>query len=248
MTDPRRVELLLDVPWSHPAWELEDGVTMPYGTTQDECARVLVSLLRRWIERTGRSAEVHRDRAVRWDEAHPAVGVDPDVCLLEPAPDTDDREFNSICLWRPGFSAPRLAIEIVSDATARKDYVDGPKKYAACGVQELWVYDPHREGPDDDGGPWAVQVWERGRNGRFRRTYAGDGPAWSAVLGAWIHERVEARRLRVCDDEEGARAWPTADEEADAARAVIEAERAEKQSALARLAALEAELAALRGG
>ncbi len=250
----KRVELAFEVPWTHPSWVLEDVEVTPESAAQDEAAQTMVSTWRRWARAAARPAKVCRNLAVRWDEEHPAVGVDPDVCLLDPAPDAPDAELTSLCLWRPGTQPPRVALEIVSASTAAKDYSEGPRKYAASGTRELWVFDPLRLGPSDDGGPWALQVWARGRRGQFRRVYAGDGPARSEELGAWLVATDDGMRLRVSDDEEGARLWPTEEEEAERSRAELEAERAAKEAeraakeaALARVAELEALLAA-RGG
>ena len=40
-----------------------------------------------------------------------------------------------------------VADEVVRESTAAKDYDDGPARYAAAGVRELWVFDPLRMGP-----------------------------------------------------------------------------------------------------
>jgi hypothetical protein len=108
-----------------------------------------------------------------------------------------------------GFAPPVLAVEIVSEGTANKDYEEGPQKYAACGVRELWVFDPARLGPHLHGGPWVLQLWERSRNGRFRRTFAGDGPAWSEVMQAWLIPAGDGVHLLLSDDEAGEKVWPT---------------------------------------
>ncbi|MFO0606047.1 MAG: Uma2 family endonuclease [Polyangiales bacterium] len=207
---------------------------MPVSAVQNDATRTLESTWRAWARRVGRAVAVYRDLAVRWDEAHPRVGVDPDVCLLEPPPATPARELRSLRTWVEGDEAPKVACEVVSLDNPEKDYRVGPRKYAAAGVQELWVFDPQRFGPDDDGGPWGLQVWERGKAGDFRRAYVGDGPAWSAYFGAWLVVKGDGMLLRIADDEEGTRLWPTEAEEADAAKA--------------RVAELEAQLAALRGG
>ena len=78
MRATNRVELTFEVPFTHPSWVIEDDVTMPEPATQDECTRVLVSVLRCEAEREGHDWQVHRNRALRWDEKNPRVGVDPD--------------------------------------------------------------------------------------------------------------------------------------------------------------------------
>ncbi len=60
--------------------------------------------------------------AVRWDRAHPKFGVDPDVLLVEPTPPGGERGFTSVCTWELGHRPPRVAVEVVSESTAAKDY------------------------------------------------------------------------------------------------------------------------------
>jgi hypothetical protein len=247
MTQARkRVELTFEVPYTHPSWVLEDA-KVPISAVQDDASRVTDSTWRAWARRVGRAVSVRRDLAVRWDEEHPRIGVDPDVCLLEPPPATPEAELTSLRTWQAGDDPPKVACEVVSRSNARKDYGAGPRKYAAAGVQELWVFDPQRFGPGDDGGPWVLQVWERGRAGDFRRVYAGDGPAWSAYFGAWLVVPGDGMTLRLSDDEEGTRIWPTEAEEAERARTEAERARDEAAAMKERVAALEAQLAALRG-
>jgi len=153
----------------------------------------------------------------------------------------------------PGNAPPILAIEVVSETNPHKDYVVAPDKYAASGARELWIFDPLLAGPSSHGGPHRLQVWQRDDEGRFVRSYAGDGPARSEVLSAFVFTADGARKLRIADDAEATRVSSTAEEAERAAReserAAKEAERAAKESeraateeALARVAALEAEL------
>lgn len=223
---------------------------MPEGAVQDAATQCAVSWLSGGLRRRGRNVAVRRNPALRWDEAHPKVGVDPDVCVLEPPPDLPPGELTSLCTWREGVSPPIIALEIVSERTAAKDYDEGPRKYAASGTRELWVFDPQRFGPDDDGGPWVLQLWERGRNDQFRRIYVGNGPVRSEALGAWLRVSADGLTLRASDDEDGALLWPTEREEAEAANAAratavaaLDSERRAREAAEARVAALEALLA-----
>ena len=247
----RRVVLTFEVPWTHPDWVLED-TQMPVSAVQDNASTVVASVWRAGARRHGRSVQVRRDLAVRWDEEHPSVGVDPDVCLLDPPPDVPEATLTSLRLWEPGHHPPRVALEVVSENNAAKDYGVGPRKHAASGLRELWVFDPMRYGPTDDGGPWVLQLWARGKTGEFRRVYAGDGPAWSEAFGAWVVVSRDGMFVRLSDDEEGAALWPTEAErehaETERERSEKERERSEKERALARVAELEAQLAQLRGG
>ena len=231
------VDVVFEAPrWSE-RWTLEDDVTMPESSEHRLACEWLESLLRMWIARTGRDAAVHANLALRWDEEHPKVGVDPDVCLVAPAPPPG--QLRSLRTWEPGHHAPTIAIEVVSRDTARKDYLEGPAKYAASGTRELWIFDQERCGRGLMGGPWALQVWKRTEAGAFRQVYAGDGPAYSEAIDAWLVVTDDGTRLRVADDEAGQRRWPTERERAEA-----ELRRAE--AAEGEVAALRAALAAMR--
>jgi Uma2 family endonuclease len=161
---------------------------------------------------------------VRWSRETPAIGVDPDVCVLEPPPPEGDA-LSSLRLWEPGHVAPILAVEIVSPTRADKDYLQSPAKYAVNGTGELWVFDPELAGPKDGGGgPYRIQVWRRGQEGDFLRVYAGAGPAWSATTKAWLVAVDEGKTLGLADDEQGTRLWLTGEQQAQR-RAELLAER-----------------------
>ncbi len=242
------VSVEVDVPSWDDRWVLRDDDNMPESPEHVDACALLKDVLRAWIARTGRDAYAGCNIALRWDGAHPQIGVDPDVYLVEPAPAAPMPK--SLRTWVPGHHAPRVAVEVVSEDSAEKDYVDGPQRYAASGTRELWVFDPERHGRASVGGPLVLQVWRRMRGERFRRVYAGDGPAYSEELGAWLVVTDEGRRLRVADDEAGERLWPAAAEEADErAREANERTREANdraREANERAAAAEAELAALR--
>src|SRR5277367_784831 len=179
-----RIEIVYDVPNADERWVLEEE-TMPESALHDEIILLLVELLKAWAQRVPRDLRVGRNLALRWNQALPRVGVDPDVYLVEPAPPEGD-DTKSLCTWKPGHVAPRVAVEVVSETTAEKDYAEGPEKYAASGTGELWVFDPLRAGPSLRGGPFVLQIWGRDAEGHFRRVYAGAGPAQSEALGAWL--------------------------------------------------------------
>jgi hypothetical protein len=145
-----------------------------------------------------------------------------------------------------------VAVEVVSRDTAEKDYLEGPAKYAASGTRELWVFDPERRGRGALG-PSVLQVWRRMDDGAFRRVFAGDAPAYSDELGAWLVVTDDGTRLRLADDEAGERRWLTGEEaaraqaqadreRAQAERAQAQAERARADALAERIAALEAQL------
>jgi hypothetical protein len=211
-------------------WELTDDPPMPEPVLQDQGARTLVLVLEHHITTACLDASTGSRLAVRWDRQHPTVGVDPDVYLVEPAlaPDT-----TSLRLWEPGRKPLRLAIEIVSQSTADVDYLDKPERYAASGTRELWIFDPLGFGPSitAHGGPYRLQVWRRITEEKFKRIFAGDAPAYSRELGAWIVVTDDGRQLRIADDRAGTRLWPTAAEAERQARAVAEKGREDERQA-----------------
>jgi Uma2 family endonuclease len=231
----RRPKLVYEIAPVREDWVLtEDKV--PESRPHDLVAERLRDLLVAWAQRTGRRVAVCRNLAVRWDEARPAIGVDPDVCVLEPPPPQGD-ELMSLLLWDTGHFPPCLAVEIVSASRADKDYGQSPEKYAANGTRELWVFDPKMAGPKAYGGPFRLQVWRRDADDDFQRVYAGAGPVWSEAVQGWLFAVNEGRSLRLADDEAGTSWWMTGEE---AERAAKEAERAAKE---AERAAKEAERA-----
>ncbi len=208
--------------WSR--WELPEIPPMPRGAWHNVVQRSMASTLEAEIARSGRDARVYEEVAVRWMQERPKVGVDPDVCWVEPAPPEGDR-LRSLLTWREGHAVPRFALEVVSPTNPTKDYEIAPDRYADLGVEELWIFDPDLEGPRAAGGPYRLQVWRR-EGEDFRRVHAGDGPCRSLALGAWLVLTQERRMLRVADDPFGQRLWPT---EAERERAEKERERAEKE-------------------
>jgi Uma2 family endonuclease len=260
---PSSVTVRYEVPASRENWTLSEEL-MPESQPHDLVLDLLKLLLLAWVKRTGIDAQVARNLAVRWDEAHPSIGVDPDLCLIIPTTPEGD-ELSSLCLWHDGHRAPVLAIEVVSEKTPRKDYVSAPDRYAASGTGELWIFDPKLAGPKSHGGPFRVQLWRRGSEGDFTRVYAGDGPVRSPAVGGFLVAVDEGRRLRLADDEALTSFWITPEEAERAAkeaeraakeaeraakeaeRAAKEAERAAKEAALAKVAELEEQLRRLRG-
>jgi hypothetical protein len=229
-------------------WVLPE-MKVPESRPHDRASELFHDQLEAWIERTGRDALVARNLAVRWNESQRRIGVDPDVCLIEPAPPERD-DIISLCVWKPGHRVPRFALEIVSLNHPYKDYAESPDKYAACGTEELAVFDPLLAGPSAGAGPHPLQVWRRDASGVFVRLYAGSGPAHSTVLGAWLHVVEAGKRLRVADDEQGNHLWRTREEAAfeseTQARDRERAARDREQAALRRIAELESEVDRLR--
>jgi Uma2 family endonuclease len=227
---PQRIRLVYEVEEQPQRWLLEEDV-VPETPLHDQCIVLLQAILAAWAARTRRSISAARNLACRWDETDARVGVDPDLCLIEPALPPEARQLHT---WEPGQLPPRLAFEIVSGSTAAKDYQDAPARYARLGTREVWIFDPLREGPSLTGGPFVLQGW-RWDGEQMARVQAGSGPAWSEELEAWLVVTDEGRRLRVAEDEAGAKLWLTEAEEQARLRREAE-ERAEAaERALAEL-------------
>ncbi len=203
-------------------WALPEE-TVPESQPHDQTIELLKAILVHWAARTHRDVQVARNLAVRWIREQPNIGADPDLCIISPKTPEGD-ELESLCTWLPGHTPPRVAIEVVSRRDPYKDYAVSPEKYAACGVNELWVFDPKMIGPRALGGPHRIQIWVRNPDGTFERMHAGEGPAYSPGLGAWLFAVDEGRRLRIADDREGTSFWPTGEESARARIAELEAE------------------------
>jgi Uma2 family endonuclease len=220
-------------------WEV--GETLPSSFLHDEIVTLLRAILTAWAAKFRPDALVVRDLAFRWDRERPKHGVDPDVAVFVPRPPEDLADLRSVCTWKEGHRPPLLAIEVVSDTEPRKDYTIAPEKYGSSGARELVVFDPMLTGPRSHGGPFVLQVWRRDETGAFTRVHAGDDPGYSEALGAHlvvVDTGDGGRRLRFAEDGAGERLWLTAEEAA----------RAEQEAARARIAELEAQLAAVRRG
>lgn len=233
-TQHRRIGLLYQVEPYPQSWMIEDDEKVPQSRPHHLRGNRLEQLLLGWKARTGRDVQVGRELALRWDEAHPQVGVDPDVYVVEPPPPEGD-EVMSLKTWQTGHHPPLLAVEVVSKSRPGKDYSSSPLKYAAAGARELWVFDPELVGPRAQEGPFRIQVWRRDEEGNFTRVYAGEGPVYAAAIDAWVFAVDEGRSLALADDEAGTRWWRTPEEAA----------HADAEEARAHAARLEAKLRAL---
>jgi hypothetical protein len=231
------------------AWVIPEG-PVPESTAHQLAVYRIYCLLLSWSRRMqgARSIRIGQELAVRWLEQHPRTGIDPDVCVLDPAP-TDFDDLTSLRLWEPGRVPPRLAIEVVSASHPYKDYVAIQERYAAMGVEELLVFDPLLQGPRSLGGPVALQMWRRDATLSFERVHFGDEPVHSLVLDAWCIP--DGRNLHIADDRSGTALWPTDSDllkaaEAVAARAVAETTVAKMEARQAKQEAERAEAEAER--
>ena len=224
-------------------WRLEEE-DVPETPLHDAIIQTLLLVLKEWVRQQGRSALVTSNLACRWDPADARVGTDPDVVLVEPAP-PEGEHLSSLRIWEPGHAAPRVAVEVVDEGTANKDYLDAPTRCARLGVRELWVFDPLLAGPSDAGGPYLLQVWRRSGDlsGALERVHAGVAPACSEELGAYLVVTENGRRLRLATDPGGQTLWPTAEE---SALLRMEEQRARAEEQRTRAEAAEAELTRVR--
>ena len=188
---------------------------MSESAVQDGASDAMASTLRAWARREARGDGAAQPRGPLGQD-NPRVGVDPDVCLLDPPPATPEAELTGLRLWEGrGNHPPRVAFEVVSASTARKDYDEGLRKHAAsgrascgCSTRCGSVRRRRRAG--------GSRVWSRGPRGVPSHVTRGDGPS-GALGGAGVAARQRRRMLlRVCDDPAGTRPWPTEAEEARA--------------------------------
>jgi hypothetical protein len=210
------------------AWVLPEG-KVPEATAHQMAVYRIYGLLLAWAARIrpARSVRIAADLAVRWLQAHPRTGADPDVCVIEPGPpDFDD--LRSLRLWEPGRVVPRLAIEVVSASLPHKDYGSIQERYAALGVEELIVFDPLLHGPKSLGGPVPLQLWKRDATHAFERRSFGAEPVYSEVVDAWFS--ADGRDLNISNDRGGQQRWLTDQEQlADAQTAFDKAQKAREQ-------------------
>ena len=212
------------------AWVIPEG-TVPESTAHDAAVLHIFLLLQAWAKRQPGRVRIARNLAVRWLKEHPRSGIDPDLCILDPAPEEMERDLPSLCLWKPGHAIPRFCIEVVSTTHPNKDYVDVPERYAALGVRELLIFDPLLQGPKSLGGPVPLQLWRRDATGTFERVHFGSEPVHSTELDAWFLAR--GTELAIARDRNGKECWQTEAEHAQAetqqALAAAQSMREEKE-------------------
>jgi Uma2 family endonuclease len=226
----------------HDSWLIPEE-EVPESAWHDGCVELLRLLLVAWVKSAARDAAVFRDIAIQVRRERPKVGWNPDLCLVEPAP-ADAAVLESMRLW--DHAPPKFAFEAVSPNHPVKDYAVVPEKCALAGVTELCVFDPLLAGPRSQGGPWLLQLWRRASDGGFERVHAGESPARSEVLGAFLVPDRASRSLRIAGRADGGDPWFTREEIAltRAQEALAREQEASKreQEALRRLAELEAKL------
>jgi hypothetical protein len=223
-------------------------------------------LLERYLTNRGVRAFVGADQFIYYRQFEPTERFAPDVYVLPGlAPDTHVSAWK---IWETGL-APSFCLEVVSKEW-EKDYVEAPMNCKVAGVTELVIFDPHfKRRPRHEG--LLFQVYRRvPRKGFVRVDVTNEYRVRSKTLGCWLRAVGSGRmmRLRIGTGPRGDELLPTAEEQEryeraekeqaraekeheriqkEHERAEKEHERAEKERALARVAELERELAALRG-
>jgi hypothetical protein len=229
------------------AWVIPEE-PVPQSTAHRVAVRRVFDLLSAWAATRPGRVRIGDDLAIWWLEQHPRTGINPDVCVLDPAPEAFDEDLTSVRLWKKGHAIPTFCVEIVSYSHPYKDFTAIQERYAAFGTPELLVFDPMLYGPRSLGGPVKLQLWRRDATGTFERVHFGADPVYSQMLDAWII--VDGRELIIAEDRAGTRRWRTELEQERAAleqeRAALEQERAALEQERAARERLEQELAELR--
>lgn len=143
---------------------------------------------------------------------------------------------------------PNLVLEVGSESTGARDYTVKRERYAEYGVREYWRFDP--SGGEYHDAPLAGDTLVDGKYQPLEIVSETDGRHWgySQVLGLefwWVENESDWRHkgaLRFRDPVSGEfllNPYETQD--------ALEAERAARQTAEARIAEMESELRRLRG-
>jgi hypothetical protein len=184
-------------------------------------AELLRPLLERYLVQQGRPAHVGADQFIYWEENQPTCRLAPDVYVLPGV--ARDVVISSWKTWETGV-VPSFALEVVG-SSIQKDYVDGPAQYAALGVAELVVFDPHATSASRNRLRW--QVFRRvARRGFLRVEVSQSDRVRSKVLGAWLRSVPvgSSLRVRLGVGPNGDQLFPTEAEEERAGRLEAEAE------------------------
>ncbi|MCU0492048.1 MAG: Uma2 family endonuclease [Chloroflexaceae bacterium] len=141
----------------------------------------------------------------------------PDVALFHVVvPDASQRTYVSWRTYEPDRPPPRVAFEICSDTTWKKDLEEKPGRYATFGVQEYYAYDPNEPPYISEDGE-RLRGWHLVNGVMVPQPTNAYGHIWSHELEAWLVPDGPFLRLH---DRKGQR-WLTG----------IEAEQIEREAA-----------------
>ena len=222
------------LPAEDPLYPSSDGKPLAENDWQLEAILSAVDVLRGYFEEQP-DVYVSGDLLVCYEEGKPRKSVAPDVFVVIGAPRHNRMTYK---LWEEP-KAPDFVLEVASRNTWKEDV--GPKRaiYAAIGVREYWLFDPKKEYFDP---PLQGLSLANGVYGPLpARVEAGRRTLSSAVLG--LDLQVEGGKLRF-REVGGGDPLPTYAEQGAAWRR----ERATRRAAEARIAELEARLAAAESG
>jgi hypothetical protein len=79
MSPAARVIIQYEIPRTRPDWTLPEE-PVPESQPHDQTVDLLKAILLAWVARTGRSAQVARNLAVRWEPAHQTSASIP-ICV-----------------------------------------------------------------------------------------------------------------------------------------------------------------------
>ena len=116
-----------------------DGQPMPDGDYQGDAYCYVVPALKAWF-RTHPDVYASGDLFIYLEEGNPRNCIAPDAFVVLGAANHPRDTYR---LWEEPAGAPDFVLELVSPSTWRADL--GPKReqYAALGVREYWLHDPH---------------------------------------------------------------------------------------------------------
>ena len=222
------------LPAEDPLYPSSDGKPLAENDWQLETILSAVDVLRGYFEEQP-DVYVSGDLLVYYEEGNPRKSVAPDVFVVIGAPRHNRMTYK---LWEEP-KAPDFVLEVASRNTWKEDV--GPKRaiYAAIGVREYWLFDPKNEYFDP---PLQGLSLANGVYGPLpARVEAGRRTLSSEVLG--LDLQVEGGKLRF-REVGGGHPLSTYAEQGAAWRR----ERATRRAAEARIAELEARLAAAESG
>lgn len=116
-----------------------DGQPMPDGDYQGETYRYVVPALKAWF-RTRPDVYASGDLFIYLEEGNPRNSIAPDAFVVLGAANHRRETYR---LWEEPAGMPDFVLEIVSPSTWRTDLGAKREKYAALGVREYWLHDPH---------------------------------------------------------------------------------------------------------
>jgi len=217
---PARAVRAVDYPSTDPEWD------MPEGTRHSRLCEIMYQLLRVVV---GPASTVGADQFVYFVAGEPKRKCAPDAFVKLGVPQA---EFLSWKTWEDG--TPELCVEILSASDTKEKLTLKQKltRFHAMGTSEVLVYDV-------DASPGSrLRAWDR-IDGELRSRAIDGDVTRCKTLGLWFviapcADEGQEAALRLSHDPEGHSLIGTS----------AEKERAEKERALARVAELEAQLAA----